>query len=81
MLLLIATLLLYVQCGHIHRGPYTLTHPIATKCNTFQFIFALDTGIDLDEYLKVAFPFPLHGSSGAADIFAVLTKPYVPWEG
>lgn len=61
--MIIILLLFYVKCGHIYSGGVTITNPIATKAHTFALTFALENGLDADEYIKVQFPFPLHSTS------------------
>jgi len=36
----------------------------------FTFLFRLDTDLNSDEYIKIIFPFPLHGQGGVLDLKA-----------
>lgn len=59
----IILLLSLVQSGHIYSGPINILYPIATKARFITLTFALESGLDDDEYLKIAFPFAIHSSS------------------
>ena len=39
----------------VYSGDLSLEFPIATEC--CKLTFALDLGLDVDEYLKISFPF------------------------
>ncbi|CAD8147763.1 unnamed protein product [Paramecium octaurelia] len=72
--MIIILLLFYVQAGHIYSGGLTITNPIATKALQFRLQFALENGLDADEYLKIQFPFPLNIGSIQAKLQTITTS-------
>jgi hypothetical protein len=41
----------------------------------YEFYLRLETNLEADEYLKVIFPYALHGIGGVSDVNAALLKP------
>lgn len=71
--LLLLLPLTYIQCGHIYSAPLEITYPIATKFRRITLTFALQTSLDVDEFLQIGFPFPIHSRS----LSATLRRPFV----